>query len=148
MSAGTGGALLVDKPALSGYTFGLGAEVMITQAWSIQAEGLLLVGDNLKGAPENKSFGFYTGLKYRAFLSDMFYMYGMFGPGYAEHRFLVKGEMQFLSEVGIGTTGFDGWGLTLGWRHMSNGQVGNGNLGVDYISVAIRYEWMFTREER
>lgn len=142
LSMGTGGALLVDKPSLSGYAFGLGAELHLHRSWSIQGEAFVLVSDNVMGPPEHKKPGGYGAVKYRAFLGDHVYLYGMAGPAYAAHPYLVKDQMQIISEFGIGATGIGPWGTTLSWRHMSSGQVGNGNHGVDYISVAIRYEWV------
>lgn len=127
-----------SKPG--GFTFGLGADLQFSRSWSVQTEAFLLVPDNLMGPARNKQPGFYTAGKYRAFLSDKVYAYVLMGPGYAAHPSLAVDTVQLVTEGGLGTTGYDGWGASLGWRHISSGQVGNGNRGVDYIALSLRYE--------
>jgi hypothetical protein len=141
LSAGVGASLSPQKPAGSTFQFGLGVETHFTKNWSLRAETMMIVSDNILGPAENKFAGFFVAPQYRAFLFENVYVYASVGPGYARHPNLNPTATQILSEIGLGAVEASGWGVSLSWRHISSGQVGQGNVGLDWAVFAIRHEF-------
>jgi hypothetical protein len=141
-TAGTGGALLVDKPNLNqGFVFTLGAEWRFTKYLGLEAGGLLVVEDNLHGDSDKKHFGAYVAPKYRAFFSDNIYLGIMFGPASAQHSSRLRpNTLQLMSKFGLGTEGYKGWGGELAWTHISSGHT-SGNAGLDWVTLSITYSF-------